>query len=415
MKKYLYIVLALVVLGSSACDRYLESRDPVQSVPTDLPVPQNVQLFVNNLSISLSWEIEDASDISLYRIYLSENDTLDYKLKDSTTSLAIDLDNLITNRLYYIKIAAVNSDGLEGYRTDELFTQVGVLSMVIDNNNDFANRQSVQVQFTVVNSATNVQLSEDSTFDGAVYEPFSGQRAFTLSDGDGVKNIYARLLFSNGASNSELLHDSIILDTEARIDSVFFLDPDSVFLSSDTIKFALVANELNGTARASFTGSGNIDLVDDGTGFDPVANDGVYYGWYVAPNNSNVHEATVTGNFTDEAGNNAAALTSFDLININTRPEAVELLVTYTGAPGDSAYFSWTRSDEPDFESYRLYTANTVNITTNSELVTYESNVNTREFAILPPVGTSYYHIYVFDAHGVEQRSDIAVQLIVSP
>jgi len=203
--------------------------------------------------------------------------------------------------------------------------------------------------------------------------------------------VYARLLFNNGASNSELLQDTIILDTEARIDSVFFQSPTTLFRPADTIVFGIFATELNGTARVSFTGSGNIDLVDDGSGFDTVADDGNYYGWYVVPNNTNVHNTTVTGNFSDEAGNSATALTSFERININTTPEQIELLVSYTS--GDSAYFSWTRSDEPDFESYRL-------MTSDNDLITYEANVNTREFVVLPPLGTTYYRIYVYDDHG---------------
>lgn len=412
MNKYIFIILSVFVLSFIACDRYVESSDPIRSLPDDISVPYNMSLFVNNLSVSLNWEISDASDIVQYRVYVSEFDTLDYKLVDSTTSMSIVLDNLTINRLYYFKVSALSSSGLEGYLSEELFAQIGVLSMVIENNREFTNRTAVQVQFTISNSASNVQISEDSTFVDVVYEPFSGQRSFTLSDGDGVKTIYARLLFNNGATNSVLLQDSILLDTKARIDSVFFLSPGSLFRPADTIVFGMFASELSGTARVSFTGSGTIDLVDDGSAFDPVADDGNYYGWYRVPNNSNVHNATVTGNFSDEAGNNALALTSFDRININTNPEAVELLVLYP-IEGDSARLSWTRSEEPDFESYRLYTADNDNVLSTDELVTYESSTSTREFVIMPTSGTTYYKIFVFDAHGDFTASNF-VQ-IVSP
>ena len=391
MKKFIYILLSVTLLSSIACERYIESRDPVRSLPDDIPIPINVEMFVNNLSVALNWEISDSASIAQYRIYVSVNDTSNYLLEDSTKTMSVDLNNLITNRLYYFKVAAVTFSGLEGLLSEELFAQVGILSMVISNNNEYTNRTSVQVQFTVSNSASNVQISEDSTFADAIYEQFSGQRNFTLSDGDGTKTVYARLLFNNGASNSELLQDTIVLDTKARIDSVFFQSPTTLFRPADTIIFGMYATELNGTARVSFTGSGNIDLVDDGSGFDTVANDGNYYGWYVVPNNTNVHNATVTGNFSDEAGNSATAVTSFDRIYINTTPEQIELLVSYTS--GDSAYFSWTRSDEPDFESYRL-------MTSDNDLITYEANVNTREFVVLPPLGTTYYRIYVYDDHG---------------
>ncbi len=411
MNKFITVILSVLILSFVACDRYIESRDPVRSLSENVAVPQNVQLFVNDRSVSLTWEISDTAAISLYRIYVSEIDTLNYKLEDTTSSFSITLDQLSSNRLYFFKVAAVSTSGLEGYLSDELFAQIGVLSMVLSNDREYTNRQDIQVQFAVSNSVSNVQLSEDSTFANAVYEQFGGQIGFRLSDGDGVKRVYARLLFSNGSTNSVPLQDSILLDTEARIDSVFFLSPNSLFRPGDTIVFGLFASETKGTARVSFNGSGTINLSDDGTDFDPVADDGNYYGWYVVPTNTNVFNVTVTGTFSDQAGNNAPNLASFDLLNINTTPEQIELLVTYT--PGDSAYFSWTRSSEPDFESYRMFTDVTSNVLFNDELVTYESNINTREFTFMPASGTTYYRIFVFDVHGNYSVSD-AVQ-IVSP
>ena len=404
MKKNILIIICLSLLVFSSCDRYIESKDPVRSLPDDVSVPKNINLFIDNLAVTLTWDIDNPSSISKYRVYVSENDTLNYQLEDSSTTQTITLDELITNRLYFFKLAAVNTSGLEGHRSEELFAQVGILSLVINNNSKYTNRRSVNVQFTVSNSASNALISEDSTFSDVVYLPFSGQSSYTLSDGDGTKRVYARLLFTNGATSQELLQDSIILDTEATIDSVFFLNPNNLYAPGDTIVFGLIAGELNGTASVSFTGSGSIKLVDDGTGYDTVADDGIYYGRYVVPNNTNVHNATVNGNFSDEAGNNAPVLSSYNQININTAPDAIELLVAYT--PGDSAYFSWTRSDEPDFESYRLYSATHTNVLTSDNLLTYESSAGNRQFTIMPPVGTTRYRIFVYDVHGQYSTSN---------
>ncbi len=190
MKIYIYLIITLSLFCFASCERHIESRDPVRSLPSDVAVPNNVNLFINDMSVSISWEISDASSITQYRIYVSENENDNYQLHDSTTELSIDLDNLITNRLYYFKVAAVSSSGLEGHLSDAQFAQIGVLSMVIANNNEYTNRTSVQLSFTISNSASNVQISEDSTFADAIYEPFSGQRNFTLSDGDGIKTVY---------------------------------------------------------------------------------------------------------------------------------------------------------------------------------------------------------------------------------
>ena len=80
------------------------------------------------------------------------------------------------------------------------------------------------------------------------------------------------------------------------------------------------------------------------------------------------------------------------------------LVVTHT--PGDSARFNWTASSESDFESYRIYRNSSSTVLTTHQLVRYETGISIRYFAVMPPNGTSYYRIFVFDEHGVYQGSN---------
>ena len=48
MKKIAFIILSMTILSSIACDRYIESRDPVRTLPDDIPTPTNLNMFVNN-------------------------------------------------------------------------------------------------------------------------------------------------------------------------------------------------------------------------------------------------------------------------------------------------------------------------------------------------------------------------------
>ena len=405
MKRNILLSLLILLLAFVACERYIESRDPISSLPDNVPVPQDVTVLINDQSIQLSWDISDASGISRYRIYASEEESSGFSLVDSTTGTAINISNLTLNQVYYFEIAAVNNEGLEGNRSSQVTAQIGIFNMSIESNRDVTNQQSVQVRFTVSNTPSYLIISEDSTFADAVFEQFTAQKSFTLSDGDGLKNLYARVQFANGAESGDLLHDDIILDTRALIDSVFFNPSGITFQPGDTIIFGLDAKESNGTARVSFSGSGTINLVDDGTEKDPIADDGIYYGWYLVPVNTNIYNGEVSGSFTDEAGNSASGATSFELLNINTTPEPVELIVTFES--GNPAIFNWTQSNESDFESYRLYRDTEASVLPIDTLIHYETGIGVRTFEYTPPTGITYYRLVVFDVHGDYSLSNV--------
>lgn len=199
----------------------------------------------------------------------------------------------------------------------------------------------------------------------------------------------------------------ITIDTEASIDSVRFSPSGITFEPGDTIRLALYTSEV-GTARISFTGSGNITLVDNGLGYDDIADDFIYKGGYVVPANTNLYNGLVSGFFTDKAGNNAPAVTSYDFLYINTPPSPVELFVSFLSG---TATFSWTPSTTADFESFRLYRSNSTSVSDSDQLIYYGTSSGTRSFEYDPPTGTSYFRIYVVDQHGVSVGSN-TVQII---
>ena len=71
---------------------------------------------------------------------------------------------------------------------------------------------------------------------------------------------------------------------------------------------------------------------------DNIASDGIYFGWFIVPVNLDLYNGAVTGNFTDRAGNRAAAVTSSDLLNINSP----SLPTTMTGYLTPNNRWNWT-------------------------------------------------------------------------
>ncbi len=408
MKKTFILILTVLLLLGAACERYVDSRDPVRSLPEELPAPTNVVVALDSQAVTLSWDVSDTADVESFRIYSAESVNGTYTLRDTTTEYSVTLTNLSVNRTYYFTVASVGSGGIEGKRSDPIGATMGLLSIAIKNNDEFTNTRNVTIQLNSLNGTTNVMLSEDSLFTGKVWEPFSSQKSFQLSQGDGLKTVYAKFIFADGTRTGKPLSDQITLDTRALIDSVYFMPDDQVFVTGDAILFVVNAGETGGTATVSFKGVNAIALYDDGTDGDPFAGDGVYVAEYTVPNDLVVDNSQVTANFTDAAGNHATEATASNTLSIQAVPLAVQL----TSAEALFSYkvsLSWTEAASTGFTSYRIYRDTTASVTTSSKLVT---TINSQGTVTYPDTTvaenkTYYYRVYVYNTYGLNAGSNI--------
>ena len=118
------------------------------------------------------------------------------------------------------------------------------MSIVLDGGSEYAGDRSVSVQLNAPGQVIYVELSEDPVFAGAVVEPFAPFMAFELSQGDGLKTVYARLTFADGTVAGEIVSDDIVLDTQATTDSVSFSPTGQIFSAGDSIAFFLAAHQI---------------------------------------------------------------------------------------------------------------------------------------------------------------------------
>lgn len=409
MKKTIILLFLIAALFAS-CDRYIDSNDPIRPEPEESVAPTNLVAELNNEAIELSWTMSATEGVIKYYIYASENNEDNYNLIDSSETQRILLTNLKINFRYYFKVAAVYSGNVAGVQSESATALASYLSLTIANDKEYINTRNTTVQIVAPNTATHIILSEDSTFAGKSYQAFSSQKSIEIeSEGDGSKFVYARLQFNDGSVSGQLLSDSVVLDTKADIDSVFYLPDGNIFAPGDTIILALSAGETDGVATVSFNGSGTINLVDDGSDFDPIADDGVYYGWYKVPVIFDLYEGTVTGNFTDRAGNRATAVTAYSKLNINTPPDEVTLSA-YLTQSADSVVFNWTSSTSSDFTRYRLVAHNSsISIDENSEIIYESTSKNTTTVKLASTVGTRYYKLFVYDRFDETAGSNTAI------
>ncbi|MCB2202110.1 fibronectin type III domain-containing protein [bacterium] len=398
----------LIVCLSFSCSRYVDSTDPVRSLPEAPPVPSSVLAQLNSRSVTLSWEVPNGSAVSQYRVYYTTDTTAGFAVKDSTTERSIVIGGLALNREYFFQVAAVDGNGLEGERSITVSAVTALLSLTVNGNDQYTNSRDVSVQLIANNAASHVYLSEDSTFDDAIAQSFSSQRSFTLSSGDGIKRVYGRFIFLDGSESQQPLSDSIILDTRAQIDSVWYLPTGvSTFSAGDTIQFFVDAAEVDGEADISLTGLDPIRLFDDGTNGDQDAADGVYSAEWIVPGDVTLNSGSVVGEFTDAAGNDADLLSSLTL-TIFSAPLPVQLTLVESLSSYEVS-LTWSQAASADFASYRIYRSESNTVGDADDLLTTITSRSTVTYTdTTVDANTDYYYrVYVRNSLGMTAPSNI--------
>lgn len=400
MSKYAIVMTLMVLALLLACDRYLDSQDPVRTVPTPIPIPTNLAAVVDDGTVTLSWELTDSSEADRFRVYLAESEEGEYLLKDSTTIFSISLSDLLLNRQAFLRVTTMTAANVESEPSISVSAAPTHFSININDDADYAIQRDVQVRFISGVSAQFLQISEQIDFSDADWESYGASKSFELSEDDGVKTVYARLQFADGSETGQPLSDEITLDTEAEIESLtFFLD--TAILAVDSVTtFRMQTGEVGGEASVSFGSERNLELFDDGTNGDAVADDATYTLEYTVPFGAYAFDEVVSGSFTDEAGNTAEDVTADGLMNINSTPEKVVLAVSF-GVDESTVVFTWSTSTETDFESYRLMRVAPSDIT-----LMIATSSSTNRFEMSTPTSPSDYFIYVFDLHGDSAASN---------
>ncbi len=373
------LLVAFLAIG---CDRYIDTRDPVSSLPTPPPTPVGLSAIVDTTSVTLSWEVIDTTAVRRFRIYTTDSLTNVTRLRDTTTGVAFSkvLNGLRLNQAYAFQVASVGATGVEGYRSEAIVVRLQVVGITIDNNAEYTRDHSVNVNIVAPSTTTNVKLSEDNSFVGAVWQTYAATRTFSLSAGDGPKRIYAKFLMAGGVETGEPLTDSIILDSRAFIDSTYFTPTTGTIQTGTEMYFYVRTSEIGGEAAIDLAGD-SIRLFDDGTNGDLDAADGIYSYRFIVPLNFSANDQQVLGRFLDAAGNRAPNLPALNLLNILSAPPDPVILAGTSGA-GDSVRVTWSTSRIDDFLEYRLYRqlGTSGSVDENDQLVTVITSQNTNQF-----------------------------------
>ncbi len=401
---------ALLLLGLYGCDDKPTGINVGDS--TFPPKPTNLTIKVGDGQITLQWQIENAEVIRKFNVYRGDSLNATYLFLDSTLTTQYTDKEVQNGREYFYRVTSVNTNGLESLSSDPISAKANVYAINIENGAEYTASRQVTIDVTAPTGTTFITLSNDSTFSGATPQPFQTPISWTLSLGDGRKTVYARFRDPDGNETSAFVEDYIILDTKAIIRNVTEDTNGESKRAGDVIHFTLDAGESGGNATVSIVdGPQDIILFDNGTNGDTTPDDGVYEVNYTIPDDADVSQAKVRGNFTDRVGNVATVFTASSRVTILKEPAAVTAFIPTTEGDGKTALrLTWSASqDVHDFSNYSIYRRTEPNVTDqNGKLVTTITSASITSYVDggLTAGTTYYYRIYVFDQTGLKAASN---------
>jgi fibronectin type 3 domain-containing protein len=400
--KIILLLTLLILISFLYCSRKI--KNPV----TDFgeieapPTPENIILYVGDGKIELSWEVSDSSNLEGFKIYRSDTSSVSPSLFDSCSGSSFSYINrgLKNGKEYYYQVSSVDSNNFEGYKSQMVSAKPNLFAVVINNGQKITNNRDVTLNLAAPIGTSYMMISNDSLFSVSSWERYSSSKSWRLEPGDGEKWIYVKFKDVDGNVCMDFYQSSITLDTQAHIISVSENTNGQVKTAGDTIHLALNSEEVNGQAKVDLGSISNIILYDDN-------NDSIYELDYVIPTGVEMENATVTGHFTDEAGNVAPTATAPGKVTIRIPPEAV-ILFKPSNQTQSSLTLYWSQSTASDFKYYQLYRAKAPSVDTNSTSITIITGKTTTTYtdSNLEDTTTYYYRVYVYDNTGLSTASN---------
>jgi len=409
---FLFLALSMLTFCSKDHDP-VSYNNPIDSGEIEIPpIPDDLHAQVGDRTVALTWEVSDTVDISWYRIARKDSLNGEFAVIDSVIRRSFRDTGLKNGRLYRYRICAVNKTGYVGTYSHEISALPSGFTLTINGGDRYTNSTAVDLSLSAPGGAGYILLASDSLFSGASWEPFVLQKPWTLTEGDGTKEVFLKVRDLDDNESFQHYRDDIILDTRASIASLTFWPVDSLLCPGELIHFTLETGESEGQASLDIgTVALNKKLYDDGTHGDETADDGFYQLDYTVPSGIDVIDAVVSGRFTDRAGNHAEEYASISTLTIQQPPHAVQLF-----APGllpdqtTTLHLTWTRNQDGDFAAYRLYRALEPGVERAEErhLVTDISTQTTTWYddTDLEENTVYYYQMAVYDQYGLTTFSN---------
>ncbi|MCA9391678.1 hypothetical protein KC614_00545 [candidate division WWE3 bacterium] len=183
--------------------------------PTGTFMINNGNEYTPSVNVTLTFDVYDISGVDKIKASLNP-DLSGASWNDYTASNTFSLLNEKGKQTVYVRL--LDKAGNESTTMNDDITldqDAPTGSVVINGGDSYTNTRVVTLtlQSMDVQDVTQMQLSEDESFNGADWISFATVQSYTLTNKDGKKTVYTR--FKDGSGNvSKSYNDTIILDTK---------------------------------------------------------------------------------------------------------------------------------------------------------------------------------------------------------
>ena len=218
--------------------------------------------------------------------------------------------------------SVINSFILDGSLDTQTIGTISLRVSYVKIDNDAIYTKDRNITLSLGNTdAYQMEIVEGGVI--STRESFSSTKEFLLSSGDGEKSVTINL-YDRDNNPLPSISDTIILDTTLNVSS-FTLSGASK--KGDILKLSLNLGEIGARVTADIPSIiDGLIMLDNGTGGDTTANDGIYERTYKIET-STEHDITVTSNIIDIAGNTQSFSSDNKLI-LSTSPSIENLQIT---------------------------------------------------------------------------------------
>lgn len=230
----------------------------------------NLQAKAVQGGIEVSWDPSSQANVVGYNVYRStEEGTLGNKLNPTMLTDTTYTDTTVKNQVtYYYTVKSVDSNGNEGASSNQVSSSVRTsppedLKMEINGGDEYTSSATVTLYLSA-DGASQCRYSNDgTTWSG--WERYSTQKSWTLSSGDGPKDVYYQC--KDDVGNTAMpISESITLDTKSPEITISSPEEGKEYSTTFDLVFT-VEDPLSNTVTCTGDVSGNpisIGVVDAG-------------------------------------------------------------------------------------------------------------------------------------------------------
>jgi fibronectin type 3 domain-containing protein len=352
MNRITIIAVVALVMFQGCLDDIEETPLVIQD--EDLQAPVNINVISEDNSITLSWPA--VTEAEGYRLYRSSTLGESWsRISETTDTFYVDAE-VANGRQYLYSVSSVGASGVESARSSPVEAVPSVYSILINGGSLYAGSRDVVLYLTAPATTHLMKIGNQADLSGETWESFAYSRSWLLEEGDGVKEVYAAFQDINGTL-SPVTSQSIELDTYSMIESITITPTPHVYSPGSGVHLAMEVegDETGGEGTLSLEGmEENVTLRDDGRGGDSTAGDGRYEADFGLPTYLRGNDMTVSGVFTDRAGNMSPNFEAEDKISFTDPPEAVRLIGSIDSTTS-MITIRWEESSETHFLAYKIY------------------------------------------------------------